>query len=322
MGFLERLRARRVAPVSEREPPMSEQDKTKTVPVSVLGGRETLEVVGESYRQDALWRLSGRPQGERVRCGITAVLVPEPTNPVDPNAISVQIDGEHVGYLARETAQAYLPGLKQAMSSRQACIGLRGVIVGGGEYPDGPGLLGVFLDHDPVDFGLEPASYESSWYSSLPEAERPAIAKLRELLGAESDPITRHFQFAELEARLYRARDLYESALAEYDEACVWHDAEMESICEAVMAKWREVPPLDTYRQMSIRQQKKHDWDACKWWAERGLTLYGRYNAPPDAVEDLIKRRNRAVTKLDAAAIPRQAANRTSVHNAAQQRKN
>src|SRR2546422_7649119 len=48
----------------------------------------------------------------------------------------------------------------------------------------------------------------------------------------------RHFQFAELEARLYRSRDLYESALAEYDEACTRHDAEMEGICAAFMAKW------------------------------------------------------------------------------------
>jgi hypothetical protein len=137
-----------------------------------------------------------------------------------------------------------------------------------------------------------------SWFNDLPEADRPAIAKLRELLAADPDPIDRHFQFAELEARLYRSRDLYDSALVEYDEACARHDAEMEGICAAFMAKWGKIPLLDTYRQMAIRQQKKKDWQACEWWAERGLALYGQRAAREEAVEDLIKRRNRAIAKL------------------------
>jgi hypothetical protein len=165
----------------------------------------------------------------------------------------------------------------------------------------------VWLEHDPADFGVlaasfsrpppgqssadgvmrtglaeawltdaEDDSYDLSWFNDLPEADRLAIAKLRGLLKADPDPIDRHFQFAELETRLYRSRDLYESALAEYDEACALHDAEMESICEAFMAKWGKVPLLDTYRQMAIRQQKKKDWEAGKWWAERGLAFYGQ----------------------------------------------
>ena len=151
----------------------------------------------------------------------------------------------------------------------------------------------------------EDDSYDLSWFNELPEADRPAIAKLGELLVADPDPIDRHFQFAELETRLYRSRDLYESALAEYDEVCARHDAEMESICEAFMAKWGKIPLLYTYRQMAIRQQKKRDWEACKWWAERGLALYGERVAREEAVEDLIKRRNRAVAKLGAATRPR-----------------
>jgi hypothetical protein len=150
----------------------------------------------------------------------------------------------------------------------------------------------------------EDDSYDLSWFNDLPEADRPAIAKLRELLAADPDPIDRHFQFAELETRLYRSRELYESALTEYDEVCARHDAEMDSICEAFMAKWGKVPLLDTYRQMAIRQQKKRDWEACKWWAERGLALYGERAAREEAVEDLIKRRNRAVAKLEAAVRP------------------
>jgi hypothetical protein len=150
----------------------------------------------------------------------------------------------------------------------------------------------------------EDDSYDLSWFNDLPEADRPAIARLRELLAAERDPIDRHFQFAELGARLYHSRELYESALAEYDEACARHDAEMESICKAFVAKWGEVPLPDTYRQMAIRQQKKKDWQAFRWWAERGLALYGQQAAREEAAEDLTKRRNGAMAKLEAAATP------------------
>jgi hypothetical protein len=312
---------------------MSVQAEPLTVQAFLLGGQDDLEVVGESAYQDVLWRLCGGTVGERVRYDIIAVLVPEPTNPYDANAITVQIEGEVIGYLPRATAQEYLPGLKRLMSLRGGYVALRGVIVGGGYYDDGPGRLGVWLDHDPTDFGIQRASfsgsrslghqgvesvmrtgfteawftdaeddsYDLSWFNDLPEADRPAIAKLRELLAANSDPIDRHFQFAELEARLYRSRDLYESALAEYDEACVRHDAEMEVICQAFMAKWGKIPLLDMYRQMAIRQQKKKDWQACKWWVERGLALYGQRAAREEAVEDLIKRRNRAIAKLQTA---------------------
>lgn len=326
MGLLNRLRGSHGASVSVQAEPF-------TMPVFLFGGQDDLEVVGESAHQDFLWRSCGATVGERVRYNIIAVLVPEPNNPYDENAVSVQIEGEVVGYLPRATAQEYLPGLKRLMSLRGGYVALHGVIVGGGYHDDGPGRLGVWLEHDPANFGIQRASfsgpasrghqgvegvmrtgfteawladaqddsYDLSWFNDLPEADRPAIAKLRELLASNSDPIDRHFQFAELESRLYRSRDLYESALAEYDEACVRHDAEMEIICQAFMAKWGKIPLLDTYRQMAIRQQKKKDWQGCKWWAERGLTLYGQRAAREEAVEDLIKRRNRAVAKLEAA---------------------
>lgn len=82
---------------------------------------------------------------------------------------------------------------------------------------------------------------------------------LRQLLETDPDPIDRHFQFAELENRLYRCRDLYATALDEFDDACERHDAEMESIRQAFMTKWDKVPLLETYRQMAVRQQKRRD---------------------------------------------------------------
>jgi hypothetical protein len=276
-----------------------------------------------------LWAVCGKRAGERVRFPITAVLVPEPQNTYDPNAIAVAVAGQTIGYLDRQTAALYVRPLNEQMASRGAYIGLKGVIVGGGQRGDRAGNLGVWLEHDPRDFGVQRAaplpggrpqsttgsmrtgfseawltdaaddSYDLSWFNDLPGGDRSAIAKLRELLASDPDPIDRHFQFAELEARLYRCRDLYDSALDEFDDACGRHDAEMETICQAFRAKWGKVPRLETYRQMAIRQQKKKDWQACLWWVERGLAMYGDTAAREDAVEDLLKRRNRARHKLE-----------------------
>jgi hypothetical protein len=102
-------------------------------------------------------------------------------------------------------------------------------------------MLGIWLSHNPVDFGLAPPvpalagamrsgrtealltdaeddSYDLSWLHRLPSDVRPAIHELRRLLEHDPDPIDRHFMFCELEDRLYRSRDVFASALTEYDE--------------------------------------------------------------------------------------------------------
>jgi hypothetical protein len=294
----------------------------------LYGGDEDLEVVGESVYQDALWSLCGGSLGDRVRHDIVAVLVPEPNNPHDSNAIRVRVDGHVVGYLPRDVAARYVSGLRALMSASGADVALRGVIVGGGYRNDGPGRLGVWLSHEPADFGIavvrrvpgrpptaggemrtgfseawqsdiEDDSYDLSWFDGLPTADRPAIAALRALLADERDPIDRHFQFAELERRLYRARDLYDTALDEFDDACTRHDADMDTIRAAFIGKWGKVPLLEIYRQMAIRKQKQKDWQSCLRWCDRGLAVYGDDAAREEAVEDLIKRRNRAIAKLE-----------------------
>jgi hypothetical protein len=336
MGFLDRFLSTRTR---DRPATTNEHSSTTTVVSAHLHqGGEDLEIVGEASYQDALWTICRGAEGDRIRHSVVAVLVPEPENPHDPNAIAVQIDGHLVGYFPRDTAATYCSGLLALMGRCGGHVALEGVIVGGGYYDDGPGRLGVWLEHDPRDFGLEATrssrspgppgrpsapggtmrtgfteawltdieddSYDLSWFNELPDGDRPAIALLLELLEHDPDPIDRHFQYAELEARLYRCRDLYESALDEFDTACRAHDAEMETICGAFRAKWGKVPVLETYRQMAIRLQKQKDWKACVWWAERGLDLYGNAAAREDAVEDLLKRRNRALAKVESAAKP------------------
>ncbi len=287
--------------------------------VYVSEGGTDLEVVGESYRQENLRQLVGgrhNPE-ERARVAVLAVLVPETNNPYDPDAVSVWVNGLKVGYLSREDARRYRPGLLALQREHRMPIALRGVIAGGGIREDGPGRLGVFLRHDPAEFGLQstpvpgPAmhmrtglseafaadgvtgTHHLDWTLDLPADNIRAITAIRQLLTRETDPVSRHYMHAQLENLLYRSREAFASALDEYDEACQRHDAEMDGIRQAFMAEWGEVPVLEIYRQMAIRQQKAKRFGQALWWAERGIAVYGSDAARPDAVEDL---RHRAAT--------------------------
>lgn len=316
MGLVQRILDRRRRPADGVAALHVSPGGMPSAGVRMFGGRHDLEIVGESFCQDALWRIVGGRRTEPVRVEIHAVLLAETDNQYDPNAISVWIDGLKVGHLSREDAAVYRPGLLALNARYGAPIALAGVVVGGGIRQDGPGMLGVWLWHDPADFGLvamvppTPAlvgelrtgltqalltdaaddSYDLSWLERLPSDSLASIRELRRLLEHDPDPIDRHFMFCELESRLYRSRDVFESALAEYDEACARHDAEMDGICQALLAKFGRMPVLETYRQMAIRQQKVKDWRLASWWTERGIALYGDQAARPEAVDDLRKR--------------------------------
>jgi hypothetical protein len=297
-----------------------------------LGGHEELEVAGESFRQDALRRLTGnRPEGERVPgVKIRAALVAENGNPNDPDAVAVWIKDPQpeyhlVGYLYREDARSYRPGLLAQERALGRPISLAGRITGGGMRADGPGMLGVFLRHNPAHFtdpaqlvpapwvlppptprmstGLSDAratddSYDLAWMADLPHFDIRAIPMLRKLLSTETRPISRHYMYQRLEDMLYWSRDAFASALDEYDEACRQHDAEMDGIRQACIEKRGKVPQLDTYRQMPIRQAKAGDYRRALWWTERGLSIYGSDCERPEDVEDLRKRAARYRAKL------------------------
>jgi hypothetical protein len=317
--ILQRLFARQPndPPASQSAPGPNRAAFKPPLDLVLYDGSHDLEVVGESHYQDALWRVVGARTMERIRMEVQAVLVAESDNAYDRNAISVWIGGMKVGYLSREDAEAYRPGLLALQAREGKSIGLRGVIVGGGIREDGPGFLGVWMSHDPADFGIaaivppptssmrasmrtgltealltdeQDDSYDLSWLERLPSDPISAIRRLRQLLQHDPDPIDRHFMYCELEERLYRSRDAFSSALTEYDDTCAQHDAEMNGIRDALLAKFGKVPLLDTYRQMAVRQQKAKNWPEAIWWAERGLGLYGQNPARPEAVDDLEKR--------------------------------
>jgi hypothetical protein len=295
----------------------------------LLAGDETLEVVGESHRQEELWQIVGGLRADYVRFDVHAILVPDPHNEFDPNAVEVRIDGILVGYLSREDAAHYRPGLLRIMQAHGGqLIALHGVICGGGPREDARiGFLGVFLDHDPADFGLsghhvstghlrtglseaiatdlEDDSYDLSWLNTLAVDDEAAVGQLRALLKSEGEPIDRHYMFCELEHRLYRLRQST-AALDLFDEVCDQHHAEMPAIRPAVMDKFGVVPVIELYRQAAIRCQKAKTWELARVWAERGLSVYGDECARPEVVDDLHKRLAYAGAKIEALANPRQ----------------
>jgi hypothetical protein len=94
---------------------MPHPDRRRTLPsgranlVDVWGtGHCGQQVVGESRYADALRRaVVHRDRSSTGELMVDAVLVPEPGNRYDANAVAVTIDGRNVGYLPREDAPPY-----------------------------------------------------------------------------------------------------------------------------------------------------------------------------------------------------------------------
>lgn len=319
MGLLRKLLAGSGSPPPKPRPTTLAGSAPQTLKVTLLdGGTVGLEVVGESYYQDNISALA-----EKLGREIVAVLKHEPHNQYDSNAIAVMVGGLKVGHLGRDDASRYLAGLKALEQAEGLPIALRGRIVGGD--PDRPSL-GVWLSHDPEDFGLPPVrhpsqddragtttmrtglstaqlddeaddSYDLGWMERMPADPIRAIPWLRKQLETERDPIDRHFMLSELERALYKSRDAFPSALEEYDAVCAQHDEEMDEIVRLFVEKWGSVPLLETYRQMCIRLQKAKDFEGALRWAERGLSLYGDKASRAEFVDDLRGRAEKYRTK-------------------------
>lgn len=259
----------------------------------------------------------------------TAYLIPEPKNSYDRNAVMVCHAGcGVVGYLPRELAAIVGPALLRWPRNRLACCSAR--LVGGGkgrsfgvylnanlkaieagpetnaaavkpsprvERPatGTPGFRTGFSDAAATDDSDD--SYDLSWSEGLSGDPVRDVARLREQLRSDPDPIDRHYMYTELERGLYRARDGFASALQEYDDVCRAHDAEMDTIRAALLTKFGRLPLLETYKQAAIRHQKAGNWEDAAWWAQRGLEIYAEDAADPLWVEDLAKRQVRFIAQ-------------------------
>ena len=94
---------------SRRQPP-SASFTTVSWDTLDLGYRATIR--GESHYQPQLRALQRRSREW------TAVLVREPGNRYDPNAVAVHIDGQCIGHLAREDAAELAPRLDALLRGR------------------------------------------------------------------------------------------------------------------------------------------------------------------------------------------------------------
>jgi hypothetical protein len=124
----------------------SEPDQSAVVLVAVaLRGGFDVEVVGESNYQEALERACGGRQRDGVDFDCIATLRHEPTNPYDPNAIRVEVDGLLVGYLNRHAAKAFRPVAERL--AQQGQVGTCAARIAGGWDRDGDlGHFGIRLD--------------------------------------------------------------------------------------------------------------------------------------------------------------------------------
>lgn len=300
--------------------------------VKLYGGAIDLEVVGESHHQPELRRLAGVRRG-RVRVPQHAILVPESGNPYDENAVGVWISGLLIGRLSRDDAAALKPGIVRMVERTTKAVALDAVIVGGGARADGEeSMLGVWLTHDPEDFGSSPSvsaaalsagfrtglseaisrdeaddSYDLNWLDTLPEHVGERLSALRELMRTEREPLSRHYLMRALEADLYASRANRADALEEYDDVTTLHDSEMETIHPALLAAFQRLPLLDTYRQATIRHSKAGQFDRALWWAKRGIEVYGVDAHDQAWVADLDKRVAVLEAKIERQARPKTA---------------
>jgi hypothetical protein len=114
----------------------------------VLPGGEAVEVVGESYYQDALDAICGGKCEDGYRLMCQAELRPEPDNEYDKRAVGVYVDDRKVGHLSRADATAHQSELLMLRSQgkRPMC----GALISGGWFrgPGDEGHYGIRLDLD------------------------------------------------------------------------------------------------------------------------------------------------------------------------------
>ena len=103
------------------------------------------EIVGESHYQDALADIAGPKTEAGVWHETLAGLIPEASNPYDPNAVAIIIDGKKVGHLSRDYAVEYRDFLDET-SSHDLPILARAVIMGGFSRRGRDGSYGVRLN--------------------------------------------------------------------------------------------------------------------------------------------------------------------------------
>ncbi len=107
----------------------------------------TVQVVGESYRQDAIERVAGpRTSSGASISHVTAQLVREPKNKHDRNAVAVLVGGEHCGYIAKEQAPTFGPVVDELKAMGRPATCQADVTGGWDQGGDDVGSYGLVLN--------------------------------------------------------------------------------------------------------------------------------------------------------------------------------
>lgn len=93
------------------------------------------EVVGESNYVDAIASLFSRPSGDQ-ETFVDALLLPEPTNKYDSNAIRVVIKGRTVGYVPRDRTAELHPLIKALEARNQVLAAGARAYLGKDDFTD------------------------------------------------------------------------------------------------------------------------------------------------------------------------------------------
>jgi len=281
-------------------------------------------VHGESHRQEAIAQFCGPRKDHGYLVPVCAILRRERNNPVDRNAIRVDIGVTQVGYIAKEFASQMSPLLDKGKCNE---FTVAGVITGGAfdapsfgvhlwldrRVSPGPSIqieedirlqFGVWWEYDPrraataePTRGNEVSGTRTlkrvalGRWTAFADSELLSRVKLaREFLQTESDPLERHFAFNVLEEALYKCRDAFPSARDEFEATCEKHHQEMGQIHPGLRSLIGGVPFLPTYKQIAIMKTKSKDYAAAEDWCRCGLAVYGDDALESEGIDDLNKR--------------------------------
>ena len=87
-----------------------------------------LEIVGESFHQDALGAIAGPKMTEGKRQRVDVTLRCEPENQYNSNAVRVEVMGQPLGHVSRHVAATLSPAMQRSCGGVIAAVGM---IVGG-----------------------------------------------------------------------------------------------------------------------------------------------------------------------------------------------
>ena len=133
-----------------------------------LPGTTEVHVVGETFYADAIRAVQ---LGAHAGDGLKGLLVPEPDNPHDGNAVAVYLEGRRVGHLAASVCPQVQPALLAFSGTHNGQL----IACPGRIYPHDVGPQ-VVLFLDTVTLGLAPGIFDH-----VPDLDRVILEMIRKL---------------------------------------------------------------------------------------------------------------------------------------------